>query len=153
MTKQDELQQKFVAKTIKFFKTNKAGYLDLAMRFGKCKTTIDVLIDMEVDSILIAYPDNKLRETWHDECRTWGYDNPNITYVNFSSLKKYTDQIYDFVSKNLDKFSDDMFDYDVLSLLQGGNYVDAPLLSNSAFPPEFKEKFEALIKQIEGRKK
>jgi len=37
--------------------------------------------------------------------------------------------------------------------LQGGNYVDAPLLSNSAFPAEFKDKFEALIKQIEGRKK
>jgi hypothetical protein len=31
--------------------------------------------------------------------------------------------------------------------------VDAPLLSNSAFPAEFKDKFEALIKQIEGRKK
>jgi hypothetical protein len=46
-----------------------------------------------------------------------------------------------------------MFDYEVLSLLQGGNYVDAPLLSNSAFPAEFKDKFEALIKQIEGRKK
>lgn len=72
---------------------------------------------------------------------------------NESLKTSHIDQIYDFVSKNLDKFSDDMFDYDVLSLLQGGNYVDAPLLSNSAFPPEFKEKFEALIKQIEGRKK
>ena len=72
---------------------------------------------------------------------------------NESLKTSHIDQIYDFVSKNLDKFSDDMFDYDVLSLLQGGNYVDAPLLSNSAFPPEFKEKFEALLKQIEGRKK
>ena len=72
---------------------------------------------------------------------------------NESLKTSHIDQIYDFVSKNLDRFSDDMFDYDVLSLLQGGNYVDAPLLSNSAFPPEFKEKFEALIKQIEGRKK
>ena len=72
---------------------------------------------------------------------------------NESLKTSHIDQIYDFVSKNLDKFSDDMFDYDVLSLLQGGNYVDAPLLSNSAFPPEFKEKFEAFIKQIEGRKK
>ena len=72
---------------------------------------------------------------------------------NESLKTSHIDQIYDFVSKNLDKFSDDMFDYDVLSLLQGGNYVDAPLLSNSAFPPEFKEKFEALIKQIEGREK
>ena len=52
---------------------------------------------------------------------------------NESLKTSHIDQIYDFVSKNLDKFSDDMFDYDVLSLLQGGHYVDAPLLSNSAF--------------------
>ena len=72
---------------------------------------------------------------------------------NESLKTSHIDQIYDFVSKNLNRFSDDMFEYDVLSLLQGGNYVDAPLLSNSAFPAEFKDKFEALIKQIEGRKK
>ena len=73
--------------------------------------------------------------------------------ANESLKASHIDQIYDFVSKNLNRFSDEMFDYDVLSLLQGGNYVDAPLLSNSAFPAEFKDKFEALIKQIEGRKK
>ena len=72
---------------------------------------------------------------------------------NESLKTSHIDQIYDFVSKNLDRFSDEMFDYEVLSLLQGGNYVDAPLLSNSAFPAEFKDKFGALIKQIEGRKK
>jgi hypothetical protein len=72
---------------------------------------------------------------------------------NESLKTSHINQIYDFVSKNLNRFSDDMFDYDVLSLLQGGNYVDAPLLSNSAFPAEFKDKFGALIKQIEGRKK
>ena len=72
---------------------------------------------------------------------------------NQSLKTSHIDQIYDFVSKNLNRFSNEMFDYDVLSLMQGGHYVDAPLLSNSAFPAEFKDKFEALIKQIEGRKK
>jgi len=72
---------------------------------------------------------------------------------NKSLKTSHIDQIYDFVSKNLNRFSDEMFDYEVLSLLQGGNYVDFPLLSNSAFPAEFKDKFEALIKQIEGREK
>ena len=96
MTKQDELQKEFVSKGIEFFKTKNKGYYNLAMRFGKCKTTIDLLTQMEVDSILIAYPDNKLKETWFNECRTWGYDNPNITYVNFSSLKKYTEEKFDF---------------------------------------------------------
>lgn len=98
MTKQNELQKEFVDKGVKFFKLHDRGYYNLAMRFGKCKTTIDLLSEMyEYDcTILIAYPDNKLRETWHDECRIWAYDNPNITYVNFSSLKKYTDLSFDF---------------------------------------------------------
>ncbi len=98
MTKQNELQKEFVDKGVDFFKLHDRGYYNLAMRFGKCKTTIDLLFRMfEYDcTILIAYPDNKLKETWHDECRLWGYDNPNITYVNFSSLKKYTDCGFDF---------------------------------------------------------
>jgi superfamily II DNA or RNA helicase len=97
MTKQDELQKQMVDKTIKFYKTNDEGYLDLAMRFGKCKTTIDVLKKLcKNGEVLIAYPDNKLRETWINECVIWGYDNPNITHVNFSSLKKHTEINYDF---------------------------------------------------------
>jgi len=46
MTKQNELQKHMVEKTVEFYKTNKKGYLNLAMRFGKCKTTIDLLQDM-----------------------------------------------------------------------------------------------------------
>jgi superfamily II DNA or RNA helicase len=99
MTKQDELQQQFIDRTVKFFKTGKAGYLDLAMRFGKCRTTIEVLRKMikKNEWILIAYPDNKLKQTWMDEMDLWDYDHPNIEYVNFSSLKKHVGQVYDFV--------------------------------------------------------
>lgn len=92
MSVQNELQKKFVQKGVKFFKTNKQGYYNLAMRFGKCKTTLDLLSELYAFdcTVLIAYPDNKLKETWQSECALWKYDNPNITYVNFSSLKKYT---------------------------------------------------------------
>ncbi|NDB81439.1 MAG: hypothetical protein EB127_01630 [Alphaproteobacteria bacterium] len=98
MTKQDELQQQFIDKTVKYFRTNKAGYLDLAMRFGKCRTTIEVFKKMvkKNEWILIAYPDNKLKQTWMDEMDLWDYDHPNIEYVNFSSLKKHVGQAYDF---------------------------------------------------------
>ena len=97
MTKQDELQKQMVDKTIKFYKTNDEGYLDLAMRFGKCRTTIEVLKKLCKDGeVLIAYPDNKLRNTWIDECELWRYDNPNVTHVNFSSLKKHLDIGYNF---------------------------------------------------------
>ena len=97
MTKQDELQKQMVDKTIKFYKTNDEGYLDLAMRFGKCRTTIEVLKKLcKNGEVLIAYPDNKLRDTWIDECELWRYDNPNVTHVNFSSLKKHLDTGYNF---------------------------------------------------------
>ena len=97
MTKQDELQKQMVKITIEFYKTKNRGYLDLAMRFGKCKTTIEVLNKLcKNGEVLIAYPDNKLRDTWIDECELWGYSNPKITYVNFSSLKKHTGVGYEF---------------------------------------------------------
>jgi superfamily II DNA or RNA helicase len=97
MTKQDELQKEMVKHSIEFYKTKNRGYLDLAMRFGKTKTVIGILNKLcKKGEVLIAYPDNKLRQTWIDECELWGYDNPNITHVNFSSLKKHTGADYDF---------------------------------------------------------
>lgn len=97
MTKQDALQKEFIKKGIKFYKTNDRGYFDLAMRFGKCRTTIELLKNMykEEHHVLIAYPDNKLKQTWESECVLWGYENPNITYVNFSSIKKMDGKQFD----------------------------------------------------------
>ena len=97
MTKQDELQKEFVQKGIKFFQTRKWGYYNLAMRFGKCKTTITLMDELLGDhaTILIAYPDNKLKDVWTYECEKWGYHNPNITLVNFSSLKKHATHCFD----------------------------------------------------------
>jgi superfamily II DNA or RNA helicase len=98
MTKQDELQSEFVEKGVKFFRLHDRGYYNLAMRFGKCKTTLNLIDELDGDqcTILIAYPDNKLKETWQSECEQWGYANPNITYVNFSSLKKHVTHCFDF---------------------------------------------------------
>jgi hypothetical protein len=98
MTKQNELQKEFVDKGLTFFRLHDRGYYNLAMRFGKCKTTIDLLQRLfEYDcTVLIAYPDNKLKQTWIDECKLWGYDNPNITHVNFSSLSKHEEDCFDF---------------------------------------------------------
>jgi len=97
MTKQDKLQNQFVDQGLEFFKTNSKGYYNLAMRFGKCKTTIDLMRKLIAPhaTVLIAYPDNKLKETWQSECEQWGYHNPNITYVNFSSLKKHVTHCFD----------------------------------------------------------
>lgn len=88
---QDEIQKEYVKKSLKFLQKHKKGYLNLAMRFGKTKTTIEILKKLVPKDavILIAYPDNKLKDTWQSECEKWEYTNPNVTYVNFSSLRKY----------------------------------------------------------------
>jgi hypothetical protein len=114
MTKQNELQKEFVEKGVQFFKLHNSGYYNLAMRFGKCKTTIDLLGELFVYdcTILIAYPDNKLKQTWESECALWGYSNPNITYVNFSSLKKYLEHEFDmFVIDEFHSCSENERDY------------------------------------------
>lgn len=99
MTTQDKLQEEFILKGVLFYKTNKLGWYNLAMRMGKCRISIELLKQLfPYDcTLLIAYPDNKLKQTWQNECELWNYSNPNITYVNFSSLDKYKDKLFDFV--------------------------------------------------------
>jgi hypothetical protein len=68
--------------------------------------------------------------------------NPNLK-------ASHIQMIYEFASRNIQKCSDEMFNYDLLSMLTGGAYVDAPLLNNEAFPQELMSKFESLISDIE----
>lgn len=67
--------------------------------------------------------------------------NPNLKPSHINLLQT-------FVSRNLFRCSDEMFNYDLLSMLEGGAYVDAPLLNNPSFPPESVSNFEALIVEI-----
>lgn len=99
MTKQDIIQNEIVEKASKFFKTEKFGYLDVSVRVGKCKITIDLLkkdfVPNEV--ILLCYPDNRILESWTKDIEKWKYNNPNIIFCNFSSLHKYKDKIFGLV--------------------------------------------------------
>ena len=42
----------------------KTGILNLCPRMGKCRTSIKILEKLKPESILIAYPDNKIRDAW-----------------------------------------------------------------------------------------
>lgn len=89
MSKQDEIQEELINKTVKYFKKEKQGILNLAMRAGKCRITLEWLKkDFPNVVALIAYPDNKIKQSWQDEMTKWGYFN-NVIFVNFSSLKNY----------------------------------------------------------------
>ena len=82
-----------------------------------------------------AYQDGSMSVLW----RIAG--NPNLKAIHIKLLQE-------FVSRNLVRCSDEMFNYDLLSMLEGGAYVDAPLLNNPSFPPESVSSFEALIVEI-----
>ena len=82
-----------------------------------------------------AYQDGSMSVLW----RIAG--NPNLKAIHIKLLQE-------FVSRNLVRCSDEMFNYDLLSMLEGGAYVDAPLLNNPSFPPESVSNFEALIFEI-----
>ena len=56
MTLRDKRQKEFADVWLK----ERHGVLNLCPRFGKCRTTINILEELDNPSILIAYPDNKI---------------------------------------------------------------------------------------------
>lgn len=95
LTLRDKRQQEFADI---FLEHGKFGILNLCPRFGKIYTTINILEKMDKDiSILIAYPDLKIKAAWEADFETRGYDNPNITYTTHLSIKKHTEAQYDLV--------------------------------------------------------
>lgn len=99
MSLHTQIQDVHIDATVEFFKKNNHGYSDLSMRYGKTRYAIEVLKKIyDYDPcVLIAYPYNIIKNSWVEECKKWEYDNPNITYVNFRSLFKYENKIFDIV--------------------------------------------------------
>jgi len=90
----DKRQQEFADIWLK----SKHGILNLCPRFGKIYTTINALEKMPDDiTILIAYPDVKIKDSWEADFEKRGYNNPNIAYTTHLSLKKYVDFEFDVI--------------------------------------------------------
>jgi superfamily II DNA or RNA helicase len=95
MTLRDQRQAEF-AKAWK--DKGEYGILYLCPRFGKIRTSINVLKEFSKDaSVLIAYPDNKIKQSWLDDFEVLGYDNDNITFTTHLSLKKYVNKLFDLI--------------------------------------------------------
>jgi len=76
---------------------SKHGILLLAPRFGKCRTSIHALNKLKPKSVLIAYPDNKIRDSWKADFEELEYDDSIVTYTTHLSLKKLVDYEYDII--------------------------------------------------------
>ena len=95
MTLRDQRQREFADAWIR---SGKFGILNLCPRFGKIRTSINILNNYNPHStVLIAYPDNKIKDSWMADFEAMGYDNPNITYTTHLSLRKHTDHVFDIV--------------------------------------------------------
>lgn len=94
MTLRDQRQREFADVWLNH---GKFGILNLCPRFGKIYTTINILEKLKPKSILIAYPDNKIKESWKKDFETRGYDDSNVTYTTHLSLKKHLGEKFDLV--------------------------------------------------------
>ena len=95
MTIRDKRQLEFADKWL----IDKHGILNLCPRFGKIRTSINILESFKpkLKSVLIAYPDNKIKESWQSDFADRGYLDANVTYTTHLSLKKYADKKFDLV--------------------------------------------------------
>ena len=94
MTLRDQRQQEFANMWLSH---GKFGILNLCPRFGKIYTTINILEKLKPKSILIAYPDNKIKESWKKDFVTRGYDDSNVTYTTHLSIKKHLEESFDLI--------------------------------------------------------
>jgi len=95
MTLRDQRQVEF-AKAWK--DKGEYGILYLCPRFGKIRTSINILKEFPKDAkVLIAYPDNKIKQSWLDDFEALGYDNENVSFTTHLSLKKYVDKLFDLI--------------------------------------------------------
>ena len=93
MNLRDQRQREFAEEWLK----TKWGILLISPRMGKCRVAIHALQQLENSSILIAYPDNKIRQSWIDEFELMGYDSSNVTYTTYLSLHKYKNDKFGIV--------------------------------------------------------
>lgn len=84
MTLRDQRQLEF---SQIFERTGKRGILNLCPRFGKIRTSILILEKYNNPKILIAYPDNNIKDSWKRDFETMNYDDSNVTYTTHLSLK------------------------------------------------------------------
>jgi superfamily II DNA or RNA helicase len=94
MTLRDQRQQEFADAWIK---SGNFGILNLCPRFGKIRTTINILQKLKPKSILIAYPDKKIKDSWLEDFKQMKYKNDNITYTTHLSLHKHKEESFDLV--------------------------------------------------------
>lgn len=90
-----DIRQKEFAQV--FIDNDSRGVLNLFVRFGKIRTSINIFNLTNPTSILISYPDNKIKKSWTDEFKVLGFDYDHVTFTNHRSLSKFQEDQFDLV--------------------------------------------------------
>ena len=94
MSIRDKRQLEFADKWIE---KGKFGILNLCPRMGKTRVAIQIFSKLQPSSILIAYPNHTVKQSWDDEFDKMGYSSVGITFTTHLSLKKHTGKSFDIV--------------------------------------------------------
>lgn len=95
----DNLQESWANE---FLNSSGRGILHLCPRAGKIRTSIRIFCKIQrilgyQPRILICYPDKNIQQSWEDDFKAVGYNNPKIDYVTHVSLGKYVREKYDII--------------------------------------------------------
>ena len=93
MTVRDKRQKEFADL---WMNHGRFGILNLCPRFGKIRTAINIFNQFDNPHILIAYPDNKIKQSWQDEFELMQWGDDNVTYTTHRSLSKHV-EVWDIV--------------------------------------------------------
>lgn len=88
--RQRELAQSWIS-------NNMYGIINACPRFGKIFMSIIIMRQVNPNSILIAYPDNKIKKSWEDDFEKFSYHPSNIMFTTYLSLHKHVEEKYDLV--------------------------------------------------------
>ena len=84
-SKRDLIQSELSSKIIE---NNTFGIADISPRVGKIKITLNCL--KPKDSVIIAYPETNLKQSWINDIKRWKFKGKKIkcsTYMSFDKLK------------------------------------------------------------------
>jgi superfamily II DNA or RNA helicase len=93
-TLRDRRQEEFANTWIS---TGRFGIIHACPRMGKCRIGILIMQKEGYKNILIAYPDNKIRDSWKKELEIMEMEDVNVTYTTYLSLHKHEKEEYDLV--------------------------------------------------------
>lgn len=100
MTLRDQRQKEFADV---WFEKGKHGILNLCPRFGKIRTTINILQRLKEElgrgpTVLISYPDNAIQKSWINDFDEYEYlHTDSVTYTTHLSLNKHSHKNFDIV--------------------------------------------------------